>query len=557
MIQRVLFFCCTVVFLLGCKYTPFIKYYRLDNDTNLPKFGKYSYLAGANNDMRSSYDITYYDWQVSVFPENKKIKGSMQIWMDFTQDQDTILIDLHKSLKIDSVTCRKPLKYKRKRDLVYIIFNENVSDGESLELTFHYHGKPPNILGEGPIVWKEDSLGNSLFSTQTEGIGVGYLFPCKDLLIDEPDSVRIRLDIPEGLVAACNGKLLRMENRNKRNYTEWKVSNSINIYNISFNAGDFVKFSEPYTDINGTERTLEYFVLRENEEAGRAFYAQTGKIMKTSEELFGEYPWWNDGIKFVESTFSAMEHQGCIAMGSDYELDWENINTTLVHEIAHEWWGNSLTAADYGDIWLHEGLATYAENLVAEQLFGFDSYLKYCRNQMYWGIRNKRPVQKVMDVRYSSWAAYADQDIYQKGAQLMHTLRMQMKNDPLFFEILKQIQVEFRDKQITSAEFEQFFLDRCECDFKIIFDKMLRDANPPELAYSVFIDEDGSNAELKYRWAEGTPADYPIEIKFIAGMDTLLIKPSSAAQSKALPSNVEYKMQPWLSGYFRTVPFKD
>lgn len=555
MIKKVVFFSVAILALAGCRYTPFLKYYNLDKNTDLPKFKKHSYLSGSNNNMRAAYDVTQYNWEIAVFPEKKSIAGSMEIWMDIVQSQDTLLFDLHDNLKLDSVKCRKPLKYKRKRDLVYIIFPEGQEEGGSIEITFYYHGKPPTIIGEGPVIWKKDSNDKPWFSTQTEGLGVGHLFPCKDLLIDEPEKCSIRLNVPEGLEAACNGVLQRSETKNGRTITEWLVSNSINVYNISFNAGDFVKFQLPYTDINGQEHQLDFYALKENEEAARKFYAQTPAIMRASEELFGEYPWWNDGLKFVESTFSAMEHQGCIAMGSEYELDWEELNTTLVHEIAHEWWGNSITAADYADIWLHEGLATYGESLVAEKLYGYDNYLRYCRNQMYWGIFNKRPVQKVPNVRYTSWAAYADGDIYNKGAMLMHTLRTQMENDELFMKILKDMQLEFRDTNISSAEFEAYFLEKCECDLQAIFDRMLRVADAPELAYSVFISEDRSIAELKYRWAEGTPADYPMKIKFIAGDEVVYIEPNGEAQSKALSINVDYKMQPWLSGYFTTVSF--
>lgn len=137
----------------------------------------------------------------------------------------------------------------------------------------------------------------------------------------------------------------------------------------------------------------------------------------------------------------------------------------------------------------------------------------------------------------------------------MHTLRTQMENDALFMRILKDMQIEFRDTTITSAEFEAYFLEKCECDLQAIFDRMLRVADAPDLAYSVFINEDKNTAELKYRWAEGTPTNYPMKIKFIAGEEVFYIEPKSEAQFISLPVNVEYKMQPWLSGYFTTVSF--
>ena len=539
----------------ACKFRPFVKYQFTDKETNLPKFGKYSYLAGANNNLRSSYDVTRYDWKLKIYPEVKEVRGSMQIWMDISTAQDSLLFDVWSGFKIDSLVCNKPLKYKRKRDLVYTIFDQDLEQDSQLELTFYYHGKPPNIIGEGSIIWKEDKNGNPWFSTQTEGVGVQNLFPCKDLLIDEPEEVFMEFTVPEGLETVANGQLISTEAKDQWTTTKWHVDNSINIYNISFNVGDFVKFTYPYESVNGTTYDLEFYALPENESAAKSFYEQTPSLIRECEELYGEYPWWNDGLKFVESTFSAMEHQGCIAMGSSYYLDWESVNTTLIHEIAHEWWGNSLTASDYSDIWLHEGLATFSEALVVEQLNGYDQYLKYFRNTMYWDIRNKRPIQKVPNVRYTSWATYADGDIYPKGAMLMHTLRTQMNDDPLFFKILQEAQMRFRDSTISSAEFEAFFLERCNADLAHFFDKLLRKAEPPKLRYSIFINPDKTNAEIRFKWDESMPKDYQMQIEFLAGDKSIFLNPTHESQTISLPVGVDYKMQPWRSGYFVSAPF--
>jgi len=130
-----------IVLLGGCKYAPFVKYYNLDKDTDLPKFGKYSRLAGANNTYRSSYDVTKYDWAVSVFPEEKSITGRMEVWFDMVNHQDTLMFDLYKGLKIDSITCKKPLHFKRKRNIVYLIYEEDLLKDSQMEVTFYYHGK--------------------------------------------------------------------------------------------------------------------------------------------------------------------------------------------------------------------------------------------------------------------------------------------------------------------------------------------------------------------------------------------------------------------------------
>jgi len=116
--------------------------------------------------------------------------------------------------------------------------------------------------------------------------------------------------------------------------------------------------------------------------------------MKNSEKLFGPYPWWNDGCKYIEGCRKgwAVEHQSGIAMPQDAcYYDHKKMNTVLVHELAHEWWGNNVTAYDYADLWLHEGFATYCEALMAESIYGKTDYNNFMR---YFATvpENRRPV---------------------------------------------------------------------------------------------------------------------------------------------------------------------
>ena len=93
------------------------------------------------------------------------------------------------------------------------------------------------------------------------------------------------------------------------------------------------------------------------------------------------YPFKRDGFGLVESPYEGMEHQSAIAYGNGFEKNTGNeyrnriFDYIIVHEAAHEWWGNSVTAADMADIWIHEGFATYAELMFIENRFGKEEYL--------------------------------------------------------------------------------------------------------------------------------------------------------------------------------------
>ncbi len=486
----------------SCYYKPFIGY-RL-NKKGFKHFSKKEKLVGDNSNPLRNYDVKSYKWDVNVLPEKKKLKGKMVINFIATQSQSKFMFDLQSKMKVKSYSCSvKNAVLKHKGDILYLVFDNNVNQNQRISLTINYEGKPGNLVGEGPLRWEHDSKGRPWISTSTEGIGPHFIMPCNLLLRDEADSVWINVTVPKGLKVAANGRLTdAIENKTTSTYN-YLVTNTMNVYNISFNVGHFVTLKKPYKDINGVDRTIECVVLDYHKDKADKFYNQAPKVMKVFEELFGEFPWWNDGCRFIESNFEAMEHQSGIALGSDYSLDWIEYNTTLVHELAHEWWGNNVTAYDYCDAWLHEGLATYAEALFIEKMYGKKDYNKKI-NYFVNGTYNQIPIHKKCNVLYSSWISYPDQDIYDKGALMMHSLRMQVNNDDLFFRAIKQFQKDMAKQNITEQQFIDKFNQLLGKDYSTLFDLYLNKTLPPVLIY-YFTLKNEKERVFHYKWLDPLP----------------------------------------------------
>src|SRR5690606_17086864 len=115
-------------------------------------------------------------------------------------------------------------------------------------------------------------------------------------------------------------------------------------------------------------------------EIGKKKMSLVQPVLDSFEKYFGPYPFPEDGIRFVESPH-AMEHQSAVALGVEFfreeEKPWNQFTDEnfakgwipaqiLLHEFAHEWWGNSLSCTDNAELWIHEGFATYAESLFLE-----------------------------------------------------------------------------------------------------------------------------------------------------------------------------------------------
>jgi aminopeptidase N len=529
---------------------PYVKYYTAGN--KLAKFSKKDVERGSRTKERLAYDITFYDWTIRPDYDKKTVEGKMDIHFKGGLGHNVILVDLQRRLKIDSLLCTSEIeKYQRKGDALYIYFKKNIVMGENYLLSIKYHGKPANVENQGPIVWSEDRAGNPFYSTLTQGIGPHYLFPCKDMLYDEPDSCTIRVGIKEDLRVVANGKLTDSYKEDEWNYYVWKVNNPINVYNVSFNVGKYARLDYTYESQFTGKQTISAWALQEDLDKAQPFYSQAVQVMLEYEKLFGEFPWKEDGCAFVESAINggAMEHQSAISMGKILSNNWRNdtlsfkMNSTLVHELAHEWWGNSVTAEDYCDAWLHEGLATYCEALIAERLNGKPAY-RLAINFERQGVDNQRPVQKTCGVRYNSWAHHKDHDIYNKGALFLHTIRQQLNDDEKFFAALSRIYDENKKGHITTETFQQVFEEETGKDLAPYFEVYLTQNIPPVLQYHF-------NSETKdfyYRWKNQLPEGFKMKVLLGEG-DFLELYPTYDYQKVTLRNSSDQVVAQEFFGY--------
>jgi aminopeptidase N len=162
-------------------------------------------------------------------------------------------------------------------------------------------------------------------------------------------------------------------------------------------------------------------------------WPQMPRILEVLGRRFGEYPFITDKLWVAHAPYFGMEHQTIVAYGADFVDNDFGFDELLLHEVAHEWWGNKVTASDWGDFWLHEGFATYAEAIYVLDTLGEQRYLDYM-HMLRDRITNRSPVIKGADL--TSAEAYSP-DIYAKGAWVLHVLRV-LVGDERFFEIIRR-----------------------------------------------------------------------------------------------------------------------
>lgn len=394
---------------------------------------------------QAAYDVRFYELALTIDPETRSIVGSNRVVFTAIEPLSQLLLDLDPRFTIDSVITTIDEK-RRRSDLrrngaqTAVDLGTELPAGASASATLHYRGRPreaPNPPWDGGFTWKTTASGEPWVSVSCENSGADLWWPCKDHPSDEPDSMALNFTVPAELVCVSNGRLRAVvEHADGTQTFCWFVSTPINNYGAAFYLAPYERIGIDHAGMTGEPIETAFWSLPEDRERHQALIEEIPQHLAFFEELLGPYPFRADKYAAVQAPYLGMEHQSCIAYGAlpgykygGYGLDFDGLH---LHELAHEWWGNMLTAADWKDYWLHEAFATYMEALYAERLFGEEGYRKVM-STFRGSIRNRAPIAN----RTSLTAAQAYHgDIYFKGAWVLHTLRKFVGDEP-FFQILQ------------------------------------------------------------------------------------------------------------------------
>jgi len=485
------------------------------------KFSKYEYLHGKLTPLRTCFDVKLYDIYIKVEPKLKFISGKNKITFLTTTDFQKLQLDFFLQMKIDSIVFEnKSIAYKRDSNAVFVDFGKKLAKNKIENLTVYFRGNPriaKNAPWDGGFVWSKDSSGNDWVGLACEGLGASCWLPCKDHLSDEADSMNMHLIVPENLVGVSNGRLISEQSfGNGFKEFDWQVTNPINNYDITINVANYAHIHDIYeSKVNEMQKnlSLDFYVLKDNVETARNFLPNEVKRMLDCFELrFGAYPFWNDGYKLVETPYWGMEHQSCISYGNGYKDNRWGFDFIIVHESGHEWFGNSLTCSDPAEMWIHESFTTYSETLFLECRFGYQTSLKYLLEQKR-NIQNKVPMIGPYDVYYHG---RKDNDIYYKGAWVLQSLRSSIDNDSIWFIMLKNLNITFNKKNITTSDICKSFSEKTKLNTDKFFEQYLMHAEIPELEYKIV--DRGDNLELHYRWGN-TIGGFEMPIKVTLAKD--------------------------------------
>jgi len=481
------------------------------SDAVVPSPTRAEMLRGAYGPYRANNDLLYYHLDIRVDPEKQLISGKNTIRFRMLQDGTRIQLDLHETLQIDKILYgTTPLKYERDTSAVFVDFPQTLHAGQVYSIDFYYSGHPEETGRFGVMAFKKDTAGRVWINTACEGIGASMWWPNKDQWRDEVENMDISVSIPNGLVDVSNGKFVGKTDLGD-GYTrwDWHVHYPINNYDVSLNIGSYVHFSDQLGDL-----PLDFYVLPEDLDKAKIQFAQAKGMLEAFQHYFGEYPFVKDGYKLIEAPYSGMEHQSAVTYGNLFkngylDRDWTGVGISprfdfiIIHESGHEWFGNSITAADQSDMWIHEGWTTYLESLYVEYRWGKDDAIKYV-NGYKPKVKNLRPIVVERGVN-----AEPTQDQYFKGTLMINTLRSVVNDDAKWWRLLHDFYQHFKYQNIMTEDVVTYFNQHTGMNLTPIFDQYLRHTQIPRLEL-LFGEEPGL---VMYKWrADEDRFDMPVRV---------------------------------------------
>jgi aminopeptidase N len=423
------------------------------------------YFPKAGN---GGYDVTHYGLRLAYDPGAHRLTGTATITARATQDLSALALDL-KGMDVGKVTVDgRSARWNRAGQDLTVRPADDLAEGGSFRVTVRYAGAPETITDpdgseEG---WLRTARGALALGEPT---GSMAWFPGNHHPSDKA-SYDIEVTVPDGLRAVSNGELTGERSARGRTTFTWHTAEPMASHAATLAIGD-------YEITRSTTRgglPVHTAVDPDRVRSSRPVLARLPEIIAWSERNFGRYPFSSTGaiVAREEDAGYALETQNRPVFPGTPDL------TTLVHEVAHQWYGNSVTPKTWRDMWLNEGFATYAEWLWHEDHGGdsaqqtFDAlYADESADAEIWAFPPARP---------AGAAHISDTPVYVRGAMVLHQIRRTV-GDAAFRDLLRDWAAEHRHGNADTADFTAYVEQRApDKDFTTIWEDWLYGSGKPK-----------------------------------------------------------------------------
>ena len=415
----------TIIVCFSITYLENIPCFSIFSNISMSPYKKEVAYIGNNhaNIIRTGMDVKYYRCRWEIDPAERYIKGETTVYYLLSEKADFISLDLRDDLRVDSVihnNYKQP--FIRRNDSLIIQHDEIMEIGKIDSISIYYQGVPANsgygtfsnsVIFGRPVMW-----------TMSEPFGGRDWWPCRNGLDDKADSIDIFIITPAKYTASSNGLRQSVLITGDRKTTHWKHRYPIASYLVCLAVAEYEEM-ENYFVTGRDSLLIQTFSYPEN----RALFKEKTPLLEESMKYFtqflGAYPFMKEKYGHTQMGRSGgMEHQTNTFISTPEE-------SLMAHELAHQWFGNTITAGSWNHIWLSEGFATLLAGMDMERKYpstmqesrkkDIDAITSIADGSVY--VNDIISVSRIFDSRLT----------YTKAARILNTLRFQL-GDSIFFK---------------------------------------------------------------------------------------------------------------------------
>jgi aminopeptidase N len=516
-------------------------------------------LSGKDGYKRNPFvDIIHYDFSISISDTNNIIYGHTEIDVNFTGPVKTLKFDLkskgtdEKGMTVQNVTFDKgSIKWDHNGDRIMITLHDSVKAGSQGIFSIEYSGVP----ADGLIISKNKYGDRTFFADNWPDRARNWI-PCVDHPYDKA-TVDFIITSPDHYEVVGNGYLVEESCMPKQTkLTHWKEDVPLATKVMAIGVAPFATRLEG--NVDGT--TVWSWVFTENRKEGFHDYSVALKPLEFYSRLIGPYPYEKLANVQSKTIFGGLENASCIFYAENSVTGKGSAENLMAHEIAHQWFGNSVTENDWHHIWLSEGFATYLTAVYQEKTYGkekFDETMKSARDQVL-GFSSGSP-KPVVDTTVTDLMKLLNPNSYQKGAWVLHMLRRELGDD-LFWKGMRLYYENFRNRNALTNDLQIIMEKVSKKDLGKYFNQWLFVAGQPDLKITTGPGETKGYTDLIIEQTQDHLFSFDIElqIKDINGSYLIKIPVSDRITRRTLNSGkiLEIKTDPNINLLFRMDPYQ-
>lgn len=410
------------------------------------------------------YNVLNYTVDLTLEPKAKRIKSQVEIIVARYKPSAEVVLNLSENMKIEFVSIDgKKVEFKRTGDNVY--FSDSNTKPDTITIRAEYSGEP----GKNKNFFFGKINGNQVIYTLNEPENARNWLLCRDTPSDKA-GLQIRIANDSEFTSVSVGTLdsTYIEKTTGKKVYSWSSRYPIATYLISFYSAPYTSLFDSYKREDGDSLELSIYGFKWHEEKFRIILADHKEFFSIMEKYFGKYPFVEEkyGVAAFLWQAGAMEYQTISGFGTGFIDNYpQNVNI-FVHELAHQWFGNSVTPKTWKDIWLNEGFATFAEWLYLEE-------------------SGRRTEKDILSPRLAleknphllSGQVYGSEDlftlaVYIKGAWVLRMLRHEI-GDEKFFAMIREYYKIHSYGNASTADFQEVATKFADKSLKQFFEQWI------------------------------------------------------------------------------------